>query len=279
MKSIIYAIIASLIFGTLSVNGQLRTPALSPGSTVKQTVGLTDIEINYSRPAVKGRSIFGPDGIVQYGEFWRTGANAATKISFNGDLSFGKADLSKGDYTILTKPGKTSWKIFIYKYESPNWSSYVEKKPLATLEVATKKLNTSVESLEYAIQNISMDTANLEISWDRTSVQIPIQIDTKTQVLKNIDRAMAGPSIFENFNAALYLHENKIELPRALTYIQKATKNENAQFFMVYREALILRDLGKQKDALVAAKRSLKLSEEAKNNDFIRFSKKLISEL
>ncbi|NER18369.1 DUF2911 domain-containing protein [Spongiivirga citrea] len=279
MKLKLYALVLALFIGSLSVQAQLRTPALSPGSTVKQTVGLTDIEITYSRPAVKGRTIFGKDGIVPYGKFWRTGANAATKISFTSDLSFGEANLPKGDYTILTKPSSTSWEVFIYKYDSTNWSSYVEKDPIAILDISIQQLNAPIESLEYAIQNVTMDGADLEISWNRTSIQIPIQIDTKAQVLKNIDHAMAGPSIFENFNAALYLHENKIELPKALTYIQNATKSKNAQFFMVYREALILKDLGRKNEALTAAKRSLELSEKAKNDDFIRFSKKLIAEL
>lgn len=279
MKSITYTIVLVLFIGLPSLNAQLRTPALSPGAVIKQTVGLTDIEIVYSRPAVKGRTIFGKNGIIPYGEFWRTGANGATKINFGNAISINKTRLEKGDYTILTKPNSSYWEVFFYPFEGPTWSDYVDKKPILVIKESVENLKYKIESLEYAIQNITMDGADLEISWDRSRIRIPLKIDTKTQVLKNIERTMSGPNIFEHYNAALYLHENNIELPKALEYIQRSTSHKNVRFFMVYREALILKDLGKRKEAIVAAKRSLTMSKKAKNNDFIRLSEKLISTL
>jgi len=113
--------------------GQIQTPQPSPSSTVMQTIGLTDVTVQYSRPAVKGRTIFGD--LVPYDKVWRTGANSAVKISFSDDVTVEGKELTKGDYAILTKPGMKTWDVHFYTYESSSWGSYVEKEPQAVVTV------------------------------------------------------------------------------------------------------------------------------------------------
>lgn len=264
---------------SINVNAQLKLPALSAKASSTQKVGLTEVSISYARPNVRGREIFGDKGLVPYGKFWRTGANAATKISFDTKVIIEGTELDKGAYAILTKPGKTNWEIFFYPYKESNWSKYATKDPIvkATGKVFSSK--DKIESFEIKIQNITFDGADIVFAWDKTRVEMPFVLKTKEQAIKNIDKVVNGPSDFDYFQAALYLHESKSDLEKALVYIQKVTKKEKAMFFQVYREAVILKDLNKKKEALASAKRSLALSEKAKNDDFVRLNKNLIKEL
>lgn len=271
-----YILLGSLLVSMIA-SAQLRTPSLSPSASVKQTIGLTEVEINYSRPSARGRVVFGE--LLPYNEFWRTGANAATKITFSEAVSINGQLLKKGSYTILTTPKEHNWEINWYAYESGNWNSYVKKEPLIKINSLVERSNNYVETFEMHFEEVAIDKAVLVLEWENTLVKIPILVNEKERILKAIERTMAGPSSFEYFQAALYLHETKTDLKKALTYIQKATNSEKALFFQVTREALILKDLGKSKKALLAAKRALFLSEKAGNNNFVRINEKIISEL
>ncbi|MGG8496286.1 DUF2911 domain-containing protein [Tenacibaculum sp. TC6] len=271
--------IAILIFSTTVANAQLKTPSLSPASKIVQTIGLTEVEVEYSRPSVKGRAVFGNTGLLPNNNFWRTGANTATKISFSKAVIVGGNELEKGAYTILTVPNEKKWEIRWYKYESTNWNTYIEKTPLFTIEVPVIENTELIETLEIHFKNITMSSADLVIEWEHKKVVILIEVDESKEILKSIGRQLNGPSDFDYFNAALYLHEAKGDLTKALEYIQKVTKSDKALFFQVTREALILKDLKRYKEAKEVAKRGLELSEKAKNNDFIQLNKKMIEEL
>ncbi|MBP2831127.1 DUF2911 domain-containing protein [Aquimarina sp. U1-2] len=273
-----YKVLFMSIMMVITANAQLRVPALSPSSKTIQTVGLTEIEIEYSRPSKRDRTIFGEDGIIPYGELWRTGANAATKITFSDDLLISETPIKKGSYAILTKPGKNSWDLYVYSYESQNWSTYVDRTPIASFTIDRIKSNQVVETFLMYIDQITLNSAQLIFTWDTTKIVLPLKFMTHEKTMAAIYKTLSGPSTFDYFQAALYLHEAQEDLEKALTYIQKATKNENALFFQVYREALILADLDRKTEAILAAKRSLALSKKAKNKDFIRLNEKNIKE-
>ena len=263
---------------TATAIGQVRAPAPSPTAKVVQTVGLTDIEIQYSRPGMKGRAIFGKDGLVPLGKIWRTGANAATKVTFSDDVTVAGKALSGGSYAILTKPGANSWAVHFYPYETGNWGSYVEKDPAAVVNVKSAKSAYPVETFTISVDDISMNSANLIFAWENTKVAVPVGVEVHSRVMASIEKVMAGPSANDYFQAASYMHESGGDLKKALTYIQKVTKSDNARFFHIRREALILADLGRKPEAIAAAKRSLELSKKAGNDDFIRLNEKSIKE-
>ncbi len=277
-KNIIITLVFVIGFNT-AIFSQVRTPALSSSAKIIQTVGLTDIEIQYSRPSTKGRKIFGEDGLIPFDKFWRTGANSATKIIFNDDITIGGKTLKKGAYTILTKPGATSWDIYFYPYETGNWSSYVEKKPIAIITSNNQKMVDNVETFTISLENISMTSALLTIKWENTKVSIPIGVQIHEKVMKSIKTVLNGPSDNDYFQAALYMHEAKVDLEKALMYIQKVTNGNTPRFFHVYREALILTDLDRKTEAITSAKKSLELSKKAGNEDFVRLNQKLIKQL
>ncbi|WP_298542007.1 DUF2911 domain-containing protein [uncultured Aquimarina sp.] len=259
-----------------TVNAQLTVPALSPSSKTIQTVGLTEIKIEYSRPSKRERTIFGENGIIPYNELWRTGANAATKITFNDDITIFETPVKKGSYAILTKPGKNTWEVYFYTYNSGNWNTYVDQTPIATFTAKNIQLNEVFETFMIYMDQITLDSSQLIFVWDQTKIALPLKFDTHKKTMTSIEKTISGPTDFEYFQVALYLHEAQTDLDRALEYIQKVTKNKNALFFQVYRESLILADLDKKTEAIVVAKRSLELSKKAKNKDFIRLNEKNI---
>ncbi|WP_299258636.1 DUF2911 domain-containing protein [uncultured Aquimarina sp.] len=264
------------IITVVTVNAQLTIPALSPTSKTTQTVGLTEIKIEYSRPSKRDRIIFGENGIVPYNDLWRTGANAATKISFTDDVTIFETIIKKGSYAILTKPGKNTWEIYFYTYKSGNWNTYVDQVPIATFNAKHIKLNEILETFLIYIDQITLDSSQLIFAWDQFKITLPLKFDTHKKTMVSIEKTISGPSNFDYFQAALYLHEAQTDLDKALAYIQKVTKAENPLFFQVYRESLILADLDKKPEAIVAAKRSLELSKKEKNKDFIRLNEKNI---
>ncbi|SEM07626.1 Protein of unknown function [Aquimarina amphilecti] len=264
------------IITVATVHAQLKVPALSPYSTTTQTVGLTDITLEYSRPSKRNRIIFGEKGIIPFGELWRTGANAATKISFSNDLTIFNTTIKKGSYAILTKPGQSTWEIHFYPYESGTWNSYVNKKPIASFNTKSIQKNDVSESFLIYIDTITLDSAKLLFTWDTTKIILPLKLKTHEKTMANIKKILSGPSNFDYFQAALYLHEAQQDLDTALAYIQKVTNVENPLFFQVYRESLILADLNRKTEAISVAKRSLELSKKAGNKDLIRLNEKNI---
>jgi len=263
------------------VNGfsQIVAPAMSPLTNYTQKIGLTTIEIQYFRPSARGRKIVGNDGILQKDETWRTGANSATKISIDKDLTISGQYLSKGTYALLSVPNEREWELLFYVYDSGNWQSYLKKVPVLELKSTVEVRKDWQESLLLSIENLKLGSADLVMAWGNVQVKYPVETDLEAQMSQVIDREMAGPSMNDYFQAALYLHEAGIDLEKALDYVQKVTTSENVRFFHVYREALILKDLKRNEEAKVAAKRSKKLSAEAGNDDLVRLSERILREL
>lgn len=255
---------------------QVIAPALSPLSTVSQTIGLTEIEIEYFRPSVRGRRIIGNGGIIPYGEHWRTGANGVTKLTFSEDIEIAGQALKKGAYTILSVLQADTWTLHFYPYERLPWNDFVQKTPVISVTAKRQITKEIVETFYIGYENIQLDKADLVFSWENTRIKIPINASAKEKMLKRIKRTMAGPRPNDYYQAALYLHEANLNLEDALKYIQKVTKSEKATFFQVYREAVILQDLNRSKEAVVVAKRGKALAEAIGNMDFVRLNEKII---
>ena len=151
-------------------------PAPSPACTLKQHVGNTDIEIVYSRPGVKGRTIFGD--LVKYNEVWRTGANASTKITFSNPVKFQGKDVPAGTYALYTIPGENEWTVILYK-DTSLWGSfnYKEADDVLRVKVNPIKLAEKVETFTIDINNIRDDSATLDLLWDQ--ILVPVKLNVK----------------------------------------------------------------------------------------------------
>lgn len=276
MKNL-FGILLMVLF-TVSVNGQINTPSASPSQKVTQKVGLTEVTVEYSRPSVKGRTIFSVNGLVPFGKMWRTGANAATKITFSTDVTIDGNPLSAGSYAITTVPGASEWRVNFYTYEKSNWSSYKEANPVATVTVNPTMRTNSLETFLIHIGNLKDDSASLDIVWDKTVVSMKIGVSYDDEVMGNIEKVLAGPTGGDYYQAATYYHKSGKDLATALEYIQKATNVEKPKFWQVRREALILADMGKVDEAIKAANKSMELAEAAGNDDYVKMNKKSINE-
>jgi hypothetical protein len=177
-KSVFLLIAAFCMLFSAQLVAQNNGPSPSPTCTISQKVGMTDVSIVYSRPGKKDRVIFAEDGLVPYGKPWRTGANAATKISFGDDVTLGGQKLAKGDYAILTVPGANEWKVMLYAYDSTNWGSYVDKDPVASFTAKPSKLgDITVETFMIDIGNVRDTSATIGLVW--TDVYVPLPLTVK----------------------------------------------------------------------------------------------------
>ncbi|MCP9237056.1 DUF2911 domain-containing protein [Lewinella sp. JB7] len=278
MQARVLTLLLSLF--VIGLPAQIVSPPPSPLLKMETTVGLTDVSLEYSRPGMRDRNIFGADGLVPYGEIWRTGANQATKITFSDAVKVAGKEIPAGSYAILTKPMQGLWEVMFFPYESGNWTSYTEQTPDVTVSGKSGMLSEAVETFTINFTNYTLDGADLVMMWDKTQVTLPVETNVKESVMATIDRVMAGPNMNDYFQAATFLNESGLNNEKALEYIRKAHEmaGENARFWMVRREAIILSDLGKKKEAIEAAKRSKMLAEEAGNMDYVRMNEKSIEE-
>ena len=263
-----------LLFLTGFGFGQISTPAASPTGTVKQNVGLINIEIEYSRPSVKGRKVFGD--LLPYGEFWRVGANSATKLTFSGDVTIGGTAVKAGSYALLAKPGMDEWQIMLYPYSTTNWMAYMEETPLVTLTVNSEKITTPVETLTNGIDHIRSESAHLVISWENTLVKFPIELNTDQAVMASIDRTMAGPSANDYYAAASYYFNEGKDAKQALEWVNKCLSMGPERYWIVRLKSQLQAENGDYKGAVETAKRSMELAKEANNQDYVRLNEKAI---
>lgn len=275
MKKILF--ICALFLGGVSVmDAQIHVPAASPGSTVKQTVGLVDVTVEYSRPGIKGRTIFGD--LVPYDKVWRLGANSATKITFSGDVTVEGAEVKGGAYALLAKPSRSSWELMLYPYESGNWSSYLEKDAAATVSVESVQMSETVDNFLIAFDGLKNDGAVLLIMWEKTVVPVSIEVNTSDAVEANIEKVMSGPSAGDYFAAASYYASEGKNLKQALTWMDKSIEMGNERFWVLRAKSLIQAKLGDKSGAIATAKKSLEMAKEAGNDDYIKMNTESIKE-
>ena len=174
MKKLMTLLFFSLLFTFAQAQDK---PAPSPASKVEQKVGLTDVTIEYSRPGKKDRAIFAVDGLVPYGAMWRTGANAATKITFSDDVKVDGKELAAGSYAVTTTPNKDSWAVHFYPYEGSRWSTYKEKDPAATANASAKEIPMQVETFLINIGNLRDNSAVIEFMWDNVWVGVQLEVN------------------------------------------------------------------------------------------------------
>ena len=276
-KAFFTCLVVGLALG-MTMEGQIKTPAPSPSNTYEQMVGLTKVTIEYSRPGKKDREIFG--GLVPYDEVWRLGANAATKFTFSEDVVLGGKDLTKGSYAVLAKPGKASWSVMLYPYETGNFGSYLESdvEPVTVMTEVESMEDAQIENFMIMIDGITADGATILMGWDHTMAILPLKVHTDKAVQANIDQVMGGPTAGDYYAAASYYHTAGKDLNKALKWMNKSIEMGNERFWVLRAKSLIQAKLGDKAGAIESAKKSLELATEAKNNDYIKMNEASIKE-
>ncbi|AWA30418.1 dihydrolipoamide dehydrogenase [Flavobacterium magnum] len=271
-------IVATLMCVTW-ITAQVKTPAPSPKAHVEQVVGLTDVTVDYSRPGVKGRTIFGD--LVPFGKLWRTGANANTTINFSEDVVIDGKTLKKGKYALYTTPKADNWEVIFYS-STDNWGTpetWDDSKVALKTMAKPEMLNRMVESLTIGINGLDNNYGMLEISWEKTIVAVKFEVPTKKTATESIKKALAGPTGDDYFSAAQYYFQSGDDMKMALEYINKALELKQPNpFWYTRQKSLIQAKLGDKKGAIETAKISLAAAEAAKNADYVKMNKDSISE-
>jgi len=244
-----------------------QLPVPSPAATVKQVVGLTDFTVDYARPSMKGRKIFGD--LVPFGEVWRTGANVATKITFNTDITFGSTPVGAGTYALFAIPNEGSWSIILNK-DTEQWgaSNYREEMDVARVTVKSEK-SPVTETFEIRFERVTKNSAHLVLVWEETAVRVPIEVAVDAQAEKNIQDAIAAKpnDAMVYRNAASYYFQNNIKLDVAETYMAKSVELKSDNWYSQYLYSQILSANGKKKEAIDAANMSLFIGKQASEAD------------
>lgn len=276
------SLITLVLFGLVisDAKAQIELPAPSPLAKFSQKVGLTDVEIEYSRPSMKGRTIYGD--LVPYDKLWRTGANMATKVSFSDDVKIDGKELAAGTYALFTIPGKEEWTVIFNKnYNQGGTGNYKESEDALRITAKAYNMDANVETFMIVIDEVKPDGATIGLLWADTYVGIPLSVSIDERIMASIDRAMSiSPGTYNQ--AALYYHQSGKDLNQALEWINKAIEMHEANgrnVFWIYRQkSLIEADMKKYSDAVKTAEASLAKAKEAGNDDYVKMNTESIAE-
>lgn len=280
MKKII--LVFAAIIANYVTHAQVKTPAPSPHATMTQMVGLTEVTVDYSRPSAKGRMVFGD--LVPFGKLWRTGANLNTTVTFSEDVVIKGTTLKKGKYALYTTPKADMWEVIFYS-DTDNWGTpenWNVNKVAYSTNVDPIALGNPVESLTISINNLTNDSATLDISWEKTMVSLKFEVPTQKMAMASIEKALAGPTAGDYYSAAQYFYQSNGDLNKALEYVNKAVSmvkaGEDVPFWHLRLKSLIQAKLGDKKGAIETAKLSLAAAQKAKNDDYIKMNNDSIKE-
>jgi tetratricopeptide (TPR) repeat protein len=271
-----------LLFNFLFVRAyaQVTTPPASPRGKISQQLGLTQVEVDYSRPSARGRDIMG--GLVRYGDIWRTGANKNTTVSFSDAVDVAGKPLAAGKYALYTRPSADQWEVYFYKKNnmgnaSSNWEA--DQVALAVV-VQPVYFEPMVETFTISFSDLKSNGGTLNLIWEHTLVPISLKVPTETKALESIEKTLSDePKAGDYYQAAVYYLEENKDLKKAQGWMEKALDMREKPAYWMYRQyALILAKRNDKKAALKAVKTSLELAEKAGNKDYVIMNKASIAE-
>ncbi len=282
-----FALIALAIASVAGLSGQTAAPKLelpqpSPASTLKQRVGLTDIEVNYSRPSMRGRKIFG--GLEAWGEVWRAGANSATKVTFSTPVKLNGTDVPAGTYGLFAQIGPDEWTVILNKV--PNqWGAYDynPKDDIVRVKAVPVALAEPVESFTIDLNDLRDDSATLNLIWEKTRVPVKITTDVVGTLVPQIEAVMASAEPKKPYvPAAMFYLEHNLDLKKALGWMDAAIAAQPDAYYYVYRKALVLEKMGDKAGAIATAQASIEIATKAggvAKDEYIRLNRALIARL
>ena len=280
MKKILFVIGSFL---SLTVMAQVKMPAPSPSQTLTQDFGLGKIEIVYSRPSLKGRSVFGAGSLLApIGDVWRTGANGATKLTFSDPVTIGNKTIPAGSYGLFTIPGSSEWTIIINS-NSKGWGSfdYKEAEDVVRYKVTPETTGSITETFTIGVDAITAQTAIIYLKWGKTKVNIPISTDIRPMVRAQIDAATSAstvnPNVFQS--AATFFLELDHDYNKALVFADKAIAANAKAYWLHLLKARIHVALKDKKGAIASAETCKQMAIEAKNMDYVRSADEILKSL
>lgn len=274
-KSILVLALMAFVF---QINAQsLKTPSASTSQTVKQEFGLGSIELSYSRPNAKGRTIFGD--LVPWGAVWRTGANSATTLTFSDEVIIGGKKIAAGKYGLLSIPGQSEWTIIITKQvDVTSPSAYKQEMDVVRVNVPSVSMPFPVETFMILFEKVKSNELEMMIIWESTMVSVPIKADIETKIMGQIDNLMNKDNK-PYYASAMYYMDNNKDLNQAAAWLDKAVEQTPSAYWVWYQKARCLSMLGKKAEAKAASAKSMELAKAQKNPDYVTLNEKLQASL
>jgi hypothetical protein len=269
-----WAICLSLATATTKAQN-LKIPQPSTTQRIEQDFGLGSISMTYSRPNVKGRTVFG--AMEPYGLVWRTGANSATKLKLTDSIDIEGHPLPPGEYGFFTIPGPTEW-VIILNQTANQWGAYAydSTKDVLRFKVKVLKMDKKLETLTIQFANMNVEHGDLQIMWENTLVSIKLKTDIDAQVMANIDKAMQSEKKPYYF-ASIYYYNHDKDMHTALNWMQTYDKAQPNQYNIKYWMARIQLKMGDKAGAIATANEGLKLANAEPNAEYIRMNKEVIA--
>lgn len=269
----------SLVLSFAIGQAQISVPQPSPLAKINHKIGLTDFTVSYSRPSVKNRKIFGE--LVPYDQLWRTGANAATAIQFTDDTKFEGQFLRAGKYVLFAIPGNDSWTIVINK-DTALWGTdgYKEENDALRFKVNTKQLPNKIETFTIDFNDLTNNSANLNLSWENTQVSVKIEVDVDSKVMEQIrEKILQSKDVSATtyYQAARYYFDTNRDLNKALEWVNASLSKEEKYWVMTLKSR-IEAGLGDYKSAISTATKAKELAVKDENPDYVRMNEKNIAE-
>jgi tetratricopeptide (TPR) repeat protein len=274
LSALIFA--ATLISQTISAQ-QLKVPAASPLQTVKQAFALSEISIEYSRPSAKGRAVYGD--VVPFDKIWRTGANGATKITFGEDVKIEGTEVKAGTYALYSIPGKDSWSLMLYKDLTlgGNVAEYKKENEVLSFTVKPSMLTEKVETFQINVANITSNSANIELVWEKTRVAFKVVAEIDAKIMKAIESTVVKDNR-PYFQAASYYYENDKDLKQAGEWIDKAIANNPKAYWVVLLKAKIQFKAKDVKGASATAEQAKALALADQDDAYVKMAEKIIAD-
>jgi tetratricopeptide (TPR) repeat protein len=245
---------------SLAQSTQLNIPRDSQRASVSQRVGITDITVNYHRPLVKGRTIWGK--VVPYGQVWRAGANENTIITFTDPVTVEGKPLDKGTYGLHMLPAEDQWTVIFSKVNTA-WGSFTYKESEDALRVTVKPQPADFhEALAYDIDQPSENSAVVTMRWEKIAVPFKVSVDVNDIVAASLQHQLRGLSQYtwDGWDdAATFLLTHKVHLDEALQYEDKSIQVEE-RYDNYQTKSQILEAMGKNDDAKAAHSKALALA-------------------
>lgn len=277
-----YTFLIALWLMATALGAQIKMPAASPTFELKGTVGLAEVKVVYSRPSAKERVVAG--NLIPYGEVWRTGANASTKISFSEDVKLNGHDLAAGEYALYTIFSEETATIILNK-NLKLWGAlgYDEAEDALRFDVPVKHPSSHYETFTISFSDFTTNSANLNMKWEHTKAMFKIETEVDSKVMADIkaqliDREPENMGVY--YQAAAYYYDTDRNAKLALKWVNKAIKgSEKEQYWVFHLKAKLLAKLGKKKEATATAMKSSELAAANKNMDYVRLNEQLIASL
>lgn len=280
MKKLLLAV---ALISSVAGFAQIRMPQPSTTQKISQDFGMGRIELTYSRPNVKGRVLLKENSeLAPLNQLWRTGANAATRIHFSDKVTMGGSTLDTGAYVLYTVPGADYWEVVVNKGLT-NWGTdgYKQSEDVVRFKVKAAKTNTHVESFTFQFANVEAETIDLQLSWGKAIVSIPISTNVKDRLRAQVETALGAEKVNPNAYsaAANFYYEWDKDYAKALQNVNKATEANPKAFWLFLLTAKIQKDMGQKADAKASAEKCITIATEAKNADYVRMANELIKKL